>query len=276
MSDEHQAGGWRIDLENYQNLNALPNESPVLAMRGTYTEVKFDPRRVLKVENQGSVGSCQGQSISSVCEWVYIIATGDVNLQLSRAYGYYETQRIDGISGDRGSTIDGGRRLAMEYGICREELWTYSGRYDPKRPKPIEELRADAAKYKIGSATKLTTYEGIRTFLGAGVGGVHLGIAWNGSVDKNIVDTYSGNSGGGHAIGLYGLSERVDSSGRPYCWMMNSWGDKWQGDGWAEWSPSAIETMLRTRSSVFIGLSDMPAVKPRPISLTELKEGLRI
>lgn len=269
-------GGWRIDKEDYAALQALPDEGPVLAMRGTYKEVAFDPRTVLKVENQGSVGACQGHSLSSDMEWAYIIATGDITLQLSRAMGYYETQRIDGISGDSGSTISGGVKLAKGTGVCRESLWPYTGRYDNRRPSNWNEVIQDAAQYKIGSSLSLTSYEGIRTFLGSGQGGVHLGITWNSSVDRPVVESYSSAGGGGHAIGLYALSDRKDSSGRPYCWMMNSWGKNWGQDGWAEWSPKAIEAMLIARWSVFVGLSDMPNVKPRTYELEQLKKDLRV
>lgn len=272
----NHTGGWRIDLEKFDVLAALPSEEAVLAMRGTYNEVSVDPRSVLRVENQGSVGSCQGHSISSSCEWCYVIATQNEELQLSRAYGYYETQRLDGISGDRGSTIEGGIRLATEFGICREELWKYSGKYDPARPLPIEELRKDASVYKIGASRKLTSYDGIRTFLGSGQGAVHLGITWNSSVDSAVVNNYSGAQGGGHAIGLYSLSDRKDSQGRPFAWMMNSWGANWGNSGWSEWSPVAIEQMLKSRWAVFIGVSDMPNVKPREFSLSDLKKSLRI
>jgi C1A family cysteine protease len=254
----------------------LAPEEPVMAMRGHYEEIAIDPRKFMKVENQGRVGSCQGQSISSCVEWCYAIATGGEKIQLSRAYGYYETQRIDGISGDNGSTIQSGIKLATEYGICREELWTYSGQYDPRRPKPIEELRADAANYKIGKTYRLTTYESIRTFLGSGQGAVSLGITWNSSVDAGIVNNYSGAQGGGHAISLYTISERKDSSGRPFLWMMNSWGTQWGQSGWSEWSPSAVEQMLRGRWSVFVGVSDMPNVKPRELNTEEWKRGLRV
>lgn len=268
-------GGWRIDLEDFDRLNALPDEAPVLAMRGSYEEVTLDPRKVLRVENQGSVGACQGHSLSSICEWCYIIESGDTSLQLSRAYGYYQTQVIDGIKGDRGSTISGGVKLATQFGICREELWQYTGKYDPTPPRPLAELRADAAKYKIGSERRMTSYDGVRTFLGSGQGGVHLGITWNSSVDRALVNNFSGAQGGGHSIGLYCLSDRKDSSGRPYAWMMNSWGTKWGTSGWAEWSPAAIDQMLKSRNTVFVGLSDMVDVKPRKFTLDDWKKNLK-
>jgi hypothetical protein len=274
-------GGWLYDLdhepERWQRLQAmLSSDEPVLAMRGSYEEVSIDPRQFMKVENQGSVGSCQGHSISSCVEWCYAIATGGEKLQLSRAYGYYETQRLDGITGDRGSTIEGGVKLATQYGICREELWPYSGRYEPTRPRPIEELRADAAQYKIGKTYSLKSYDAIRTFLGSGQGAVHLGITWNSSVDSGSVNSYSGAGGGGHAIGLYALSTKKDSSGRPWLWMMNSWGGSWGQSGWSEWSPNAVSQMMAARWSVFIGVSDMPNLTPRKFTVEEWKRGLRV
>ena len=274
-------GGWRIDLE-YQSdrwqqfQSALANDIPVLAMRGTYRELAIDPRQFMRLENQGSVGSCQGHSISSCVEWCYAIATGGEKIQLSRAFGYYETQRIDGISGDKGSTIQGGIKLATEYGIPEESLWPYSGRYDPRRPQPIEELRQNAEKYKIGKSYNLKSYDAIRTFLGSGQGAVHLGITWNNSVSKPLVETYNGASGGGHAIGLYSLSDRKDSSENPYVWMMNSWGTGWGNQGWAEWSPRAINQMMQARWSVFVGVSDMPNVKPRELDVEQWQRGLRV
>ena len=281
MSMNNLPGGWRIDLEfepnRIQRLMAmLSSDQQVLAMRGQYQEVAFDPRSVMRVEQQGPVGSCQGQSLSSEGEWVYIVATGDITLQFSRAMGYYETQRLDGLSGDVGSTIEGGVRLIKTIGLCRESLWPYQTRYDNRRPANWQEVLADAENYKIATATRLLSYDAIRTFLGSGQGGVHLGITWNSSVDSEVVESYATNGGGGHSVGLYALSERKDRAGRPYCWMMNSWGKSWQGDGWAEWSPRAIEQMLAARWSVFVGLSDMPNVKPRTYTLEQLKKDLRV
>lgn len=268
--------GWRIDLEDFSAIRAMPNESPVLAMRGTYNEIAFDPRAVLKVEHQGSVGACAGHSLSSEMEFAYMIQTGDLTLQLSRAMGYYETQQIDGIQGDNGSTISGGVKLAKTIGVCREELWPYTGQYNNRRPANWDQVVNDAALYRIGTSIRLTSYDGIRTFIGSGQGGVHLGISWNSSVNKAVVDSYSSSGGGGHSIGLYALSERKDSQGNPYIWMMNSWGKNWGNQGWAEWSPMAIKQMLASPFTVFVGLSDMPNVKPRTYELEQLKKDLRV
>lgn len=274
-------GGWRYDLDFEENrlqrlLSKLQSDDLVMSLTGSFEEVSLDPRAIMKVENQGQVGACQGHSISSCCEWCYVIATGGQTEQLSRAYGYYESQRLDNITGDRGSTVEAGIDLATKYGICPESMWPYTGRYEPTRPRPIEELRAAAAQYKIGSSTNLKSYDAIRTFLGGGMGAVHLGITWNDSVNRAVVNNYSAAQGGGHSIGLYSLSDRKDAQGRPYIWMMNSWSPDWGAKGWAEWAPSAITQMLQSRYAVFIGVSDMPAVKPRKFSLEDWQKGLRI
>ncbi len=269
-------GGWLHDEEDKEFLDALPDETAVLAMRGTYNEVKIDPRKVMKIENQGSVGSCQGHDLSSCVELCYYIATSDVSRQLSRAYAYYETQRIDGINGDRGSTISGGIKLATTKGIPREELWKYSGKYDNRRPTNWAEIESDAAQHKIGQSYRMTSYDGVRTFLGSGQGGISIGISWSGEVDRPIVNSFSGTGGGGHAIALLALSERLDTAGKPYVWMLNSWGAGWGNKGWAEWSANAVEQMLRHRYTACFGLSDMPNVKPREFSLDEWQKGLRV
>jgi hypothetical protein len=269
-------GGWLQTEEDRDFLDALPGESAVLAMRGSYSEVKVDPRKVMKIENQGSVGSCQGHALSSCVELCYYIATGDLTRQLSRAMGYYETQRIDGITSDRGSTISGGIKLATTKGICREELWKYSGRYDARRPANWAEIESDAAQHKIGQSYRMTSYDGVRTFLGSGQGGISIGISWGGEVDRAIVNLFSGAGGGGHAIALLGLSERLDFSGRPFVWMLNSWGSSWGNAGWAEWAPNAVEQMLRHRFTACFGLSDMPNVKPREFTLEDMRKGLEI
>jgi hypothetical protein len=271
-----RVGYWLHDVEDFEFLKSLPGESSVLAMRGTYSEVKVDPRAVMKIENQGSVGSCQGHALSSCVELCYYIATGDLTRQLSRAFGYYETQRIDGINGDRGSTISGGIKLATTLGIPREELWTYSGRYENRRPSNWNEIVEDAKLHQIGQSYRMESYDGIRTFLGSGQGGISIGISWGGEVDRPVVNSFSGAGGGGHAIALLGLSERLDQSGRPYVWMLNSWGSNWGNKGWSEWAPNAVEQMLRHRFTACFGLSDLPNVKPRELNVSEWQKGLRV
>lgn len=266
--------GYPIELEDRAYIAALPDDSPVLAMRGTYTEVKLDPREIIQTENQSRQGACAGHSLSSVGEWCYAIATGGERLQLSRAMMYYEAQREDSIRGDNGSTIAGGVKVAKTVGMCREELWKYPSNYDPRRPADYDTVLKDAANYRIGTSINIKSYEAYRTFLGAGLGGIHQGIAWGDGMDSAVIERYSP-GGGGHSICALCLSERVDSEGRPYAWIQNSWSESFGVKGWMEWSPTAIEQMLRHPHTVFVGLSDMPNIAPRKFNVDDWKSALR-
>ena len=275
MSDDGYIGGWLVDDEDQQFLATLDDDSAVMGLVGSYSEVTIDPRDVLKVENQRNQGACQGHSLTSACEWCYILESGNKDLQLSRAMGYYETQRIDGIRGDRGSTISGGVKLATNTGICEERLWPYPGAYRNQRPMGWSEITTNAAQYKIQSSYRLESYGAVRAFLGSGQGGISIGISWGSRMSKPVVESFRA-GGGGHAVGLFSLSERKDSSGRPYVWMMNSWGAKWGNRGWSEWAPKAVEQMFRHRFTVAIGLSDMPGAKPREFDLDDWKNELKV
>ena len=268
--------GYAIELEDRSYLASLPSQEFLFSL-GDYQEIRLDPRKLIKVENQGSQGSCAGHSLSSILEWCYTIASGGNVIQLSRAMAYYEAQRISGIRGDSGSTISAGAKLALETGLCLEPLWAYPARYNNARPSDFQAVLDDAGKRKIRSATKITTYEAYRAFLGAGLGGVHNGIAWGGSMERAVVESFSA-GGGGHAIAGLCLSERIDSQGRPYVWIANSWGLQFGSrdvPGWQEWSPNAISQMLRHQWTEMIALSDMAVPKPRKFTAEEWKARLR-
>lgn len=264
---------WPMDLENQEWIAGLPDEKILLKLMasGDYQEISIDPRDVLKVENQFNQGACQGHSQSSVNEWCYIIANGDNKLQLSRAMAYYESQRLDGIRGDKGSTISSGVKLATDTGICEEKLWTYPNRYDPKRPGNYDDILANAKNYRIRQSRRLTSYDGVRAYLGSGQGAINVGIGWGQGMSKAVIERYS-TGNGGHAIGLFSLSKRKDLKGRPYVWMMNSWGTSFGNAGWSEWSPASIEQMFRARFTVMIGCSDMESVAPRKYSVQDWKD----
>jgi len=263
-------GGWRIDEENWDDLDSLPGENEVLAMRGHYEVNDFDAREILKVENQMSQGACQGHAISSALEMASCIAIGQKSLELSRAMGYYETQRLDGINGDRGSTISGGVKLAMNTGICREDLWKYPGnKYNNRRPAHYDtKCLASAKRFMAGSRIRIESWNGFVTFLEAGLGAINLGIRWNNSVNMEHVTDFRGGSGGGHALCAAQMSKKREGEGD----ILNSWDERWGDKGWATWNQRAVEKMFRDKFTVFIGVSDMENLEPRKVSFTEFSD----
>jgi hypothetical protein len=270
----NKPGGWRIDLEDFANLDDNFNFEDELfeIMRSGYEANDFDAREILKVENQGGQGACQGHGISSTLEMASCIAIGEKSLELSRAMGYYETQRIDGIQGDRGSTISGGVKLAENTGICREDLWKYPSRYSNKRPSDWNAVLKSAERFKSGKSVRIRSWDGLVTFLEAGLGAVTIGIRWNSSVNREHVTDFRGGSGGGHAICLPQMSKKrpgeVD--------MMNSWGERWGDGGWATWTRGAFEQMLKDRFTVAIGVSDMINLEPRKVTFTEFLSNITV
>ena len=268
--------GYAIEIEDRGHLASLPSFQ-CLFSAGEYEEIRLDPRKLIRIENQATQGACAGHSLSSILEWCYTIASGGEVIQLSRAMAYYESQKLSGIRGDSGATISAGAKLAMETGLCDESLWPYPSRYNNTRPSDYQAVLASAGKHKIRSASKITSYDAYRQFLGAGLGGVSNGIAWGNSMDRPVVESFSA-GGGGHAIAGLCLSERLDAKGRPYVWIANSWGLQFGSrdvPGWQEWSPNAIEGMLRHQWTEMIALSDMAIPKPRKFTADEWKSRLK-
>jgi C1A family cysteine protease len=254
--------GYRIDLENKPALLAGATDFRAL----TYSAPEeIDPRPWHRIENQGSMGSCQGHALSSVCEMAYHIATGQVT-QFSPLFAYYASQKIDGLLGsDNGSTISGGKDCAMKYGQCPLDVMPYPNpvRYTGKIPQEAFEA---AEPFKIRSHSVCDSYADVFAYLASGQGGVEIGISWGLQPVNGVVERFQ-SGGGGHAVSFLGYSPRKDSQGRNYLWLANSWGtDTWGVNGWAEVAPQAVDDMARHPHTVMIGLSDLTTPEVRNVS----------
>ena len=268
--------GWRHDVEDRDTLlNSAAATSSVLAMRGHYDDQPHEKladflRANLRVHNQGSQGSCRGHSGTAGLETCLIIAGGDHQLQLSSQYFYIQTQRLDGIQGDRGSTIQNGIKLMRERGCCPEEFWPYPQPVNYQTAPPgrtLQECHDAATPFRIRKHYDLREYEAARAFLASNQGPIDTGIIWTesmASAHSPTIESYGGREIGGHAALGACLSRRLDSSRRPYIWILNSWGDNWAQRGWKECSPAAWNQFSRDRRNVLIGISDMENPTPRP------------
>jgi hypothetical protein len=268
--------GYDPALEDRDFIASLSGGEELMRLVGSYNEQSLDPRKLIRVENQKRMGSCAGHSLSSNLEWIYCLATGGKVIQLSRMAGYILAQDIDGIRRDVGSNVGAGVKVAMTKGLPEESLWPYPFSYD--RTKPSNDWQKNAETYRIARAVNITTWEQWKTWLGSGQGGIHTGISWGNSMNKSVVETFSP-GGGGHSIAALCLSERKDKNGEPYSWIANSWSESFgsrEYPGWQEWSPTAVKQMCKHQFTSFIGISDMPAIKPREFTLADLKKGLAI
>lgn len=270
----NQVGGWLFQEENHAELERTSVTYCGNALADLPKEV--DPRKhpsygsgFLRTENQGSIGSCAGNALTECAEYSWTIETGRV-LQFCRMFAYLETQRYDGIRGDRGSTISGGTKVAMKTGFCREEdSKPYPRRY-PGSSWVTGEMREAAKRYLMKSHTVLRNPDDAKTYIGDGLGIVQIGIRWGRSMSPDSAGCIRSFrvGGGGHSVVLAGYvpdSVVGSRSGDGYWFLMkNSWGTRWGKNGWAYVAPSAVNSMMRSSYSSFVGRSDMGNPEPRP------------
>jgi len=270
--------GYPIELENREALEAMSPPGVFHALSDDDLPKRVDFRNVLKIENQGSMGSCQGHALSTCVEGCYYIASGGQTQHLSRLFGYLGSQKLDGINGDSGSTLHGGARLSTEFGICLESVLPYPSpvRYPRGGHSSIPaEAWANAKSFRVRSTKFITQEPEVRQWLGSGAGLVEIGIAWGGAMSPDnrgaIMSFRAG--GGGHAVALTGYlpCEEVQiETPEGYVYILdNSWGN-WGEGGRAYVAPRAIRQMLDHRFTVFLGLSDMLDVKPRSVDFSRV------
>jgi len=220
----------------------------------------------LRTEDQSQIGSCQGQMLATVAE-MSIQAATRVALQLSAMWAYLQSQKIDGIRGDNGSTLSGGSEAGQTVGLCLESLFPYPGRYSTAIPAGCV---ADAATRKLRMSQNLPDYEAVMKWLRHGVGGVGIGIDWNSYCEpdnQGCITTYRSGGGGGHAIALVDWNKQfLDQYKRPFIELKNSWSRRWGVNGSAFIHPKVIDYWCQNET--VMGYSDMQGdgVHPREIT----------
>lgn len=262
---ETRTGGWRHNLERRNVLAATSTPRWLTAADDARLPDFLDCGDWSIVEAQGNQGSCQGHDLST-CVEAAIVRQGGPLLQLSRAQAYYESQRIDGIRGDSGSTIEGGIRLARETGLCAESDWPYPNQYDPQRPGNYDQSK----KYKIDGHVEIKDWDSAIRHLGL-VGPISIGIMWGNDIDQQVsrsgvIQSYRGVGGGGHAIALLGYRRtHFDGSdlGSVHIDLYNSWSKSWGKNGRCLVTKAAFDAMVGHRHTVMIGIIG-PKEVPRP------------
>lgn len=273
--------GYAIQLENRKLITEMSTKAVTLMMGDLPDRV--DPRQTelfksghwLQVEDQGQIGSCQGNSLTECGEYCYTVQSGRV-IQLSRMYAYIRSQQFDNIKSDSGSTLSGGTKCALD-GICLEGIAQYPSRY-PGWGYITDAMKADAKNYILRSHTEIKQEQDVKKYIGSGLGIVHIGIGWGSAMEPNsqgVISSFrSGN--GGHAITLTGYVTDSDigvkSSAGYWYLLKNSWSGRWGKNGFAYVDPRAVSQMLQDRWTVFIGRSDMTAPEPRPIHVDFTKK----
>lgn len=251
MSELRQGNlGYNIEDENHDDLSK--GDEPEVLMASFADKVpqfneQIDPTGIAVVLNQGSLGSCQGHALSMVFQICFFLATGRQAI-FSRAAGYYLSQRKDGIKGDRGSTLSGGRWVATEHGMCTEEHWPYKEKYDPSEPENIP------YQYRLKVSRPFKKVDEIVDWIKLGLP-VQTGVRWGREMNVEVVEKAS-KRGGGHSTCLWTMrGDHINN--------INSWGQSWNGDGVHCWSLAAIEEMLE-HGGIFVGYAPEGFEYPDP------------
>lgn len=117
------------------------------------------------IEDQGQLGSCTGNAIVGVME--YLIRVKKDTTDLSRLFVYYNERVIEGtISEDAGAIIRDGIKTLASLGVCPEK----SCKYDVAKfmKKPTATAYKAALKRKISSYQRLSTLDNMLACLASG------------------------------------------------------------------------------------------------------------
>jgi hypothetical protein len=233
--------GWLKKEERREELlEAYCPDQLMKAMKEVEPKFNVNADPWTSLQYQGLQGACGGHALSHIAQVAFMQATG-VKRYFSRACGYYESQRYDGIRGDRGCTLAGGQKL-MQAGIVLEKDWVYPERYNNRRPANF----ADLPRLKIPASKPLKTADQIWAFLEAG-GAVQTGVSWNNSFEPLFADRAQ-IGGGGHSTMLYGFHPEKPE----YCVHHNSWRG-WGDNGRSYWTKNFLNDCLKDPWAVFIG-----------------------
>lgn len=189
-----------------------------------------------RIEDQGNLGSCTANAITSGYEVITKILYPEQFTELSRLFVYYHSRLFsDDLNTDVGSYLRDGLKSAKNYGICNEELWPYD--IDKYSAQPSPKCYLDASKRKILSYNILYTNDEIKEVL-SGKQPVVLGLEIFYDFSKitkedphvKLPDRYT-YSLGNHAVLAMGCDDNISSF-----LIKNSYGSEWGDNGYA-WIP---------------------------------------
>jgi hypothetical protein len=258
---------WIPENERRSELNSFC--SPFESTSRLFADVEI-PRDLsldwMRVENQASIGSCQGHGITTADEALWYWSTGKP-VQLSRLHAYIKSQQIDGLlgRGDVGSTIAGGLELATKHGFIDESACLYRGDRYPTRDElnRITGLPIDP-RYRVKSGITVKSWKHACQLL-AGKMAISIGTVWPFRIDSDwVVRDWVPQGNGGHARALIGEFKNGLPGER------NSWGEQWGDKGRFWWTERAFDACLRHPMTVCIALSGLES--PKPINVDFAKE----
>ena len=188
------------------------------------------------IEDQGSIGSCVSQAVTSAYELMVKKNNPDIFSELSRLFVYYHSRFIEGnVNEDSGiSTIRDALNAVRVYGVCSERLWPYDLTKVLIQPPPP--CYVDAFRRKISQYTSLYSLSEMQETLVLGkpiVIGLNVFNGFMNVTQANPVVPLPASTDevviGGHAMVILGYSNKSNTF-----LVKNSFGIGWgdRGYGW--------------------------------------------
>jgi C1A family cysteine protease len=184
------------------------------------------------IEDQGDLGSCTGNAIAGIME--YLARKARKTTDVSRLFIYYQERLLEGtINYDSGAYIRDGIKAVNKYGVPTENLWPYDVRKYAYRPTPA--AYTNAATRKAVSYQKCANFTAVKAALAQGYP-VVIGFDVYESFESDAVartgmmpmpNKQREQLLGGHAVVLVGYNDTTQRF-----IARNSWGTGWGDHGY--------------------------------------------
>lgn len=187
------------------------------------------------IEDQGNLGSCTGNAIAGIVE--YLCRKAKKNTDVSRLFIYYEERVLEGtVNYDNGAYIRDGIKVVNKKGVPTESLWPYNINRFAARPSQAAYVNAGTRK-AVGyqkcsnfAAVKAAIAQGYPVVIGFDVyASFETGTWWqpSGSGMMPYPNVNTEQILGGHAVALVGYNDATSSF-----IARNSWGTSWGKNGY--------------------------------------------
>jgi C1A family cysteine protease len=222
--------GWKPDLPDTRD---KAYSAPMAALRALAPKIDLRSK-CPPVLNQGSLGSCTANAISSAHLFDQMKQRAATPFQPSRLFIYYNERRMEGtIPVDAGAFIRDGFKSISKEGVCAETLWKYD--VSKFAVKPPAAAYTEALKHQAASYSRVQQTLGqLKGCLADGYPFVYGFTVYDSFMSDAVAKTgkvpFPGrgeNVLGGHAVMAVGY----DDSKQTFI-VQNSWGTGWGDKGY--------------------------------------------